>query len=302
METKDLRFLDVDCLELTNARLTLRVTKSMGPRVIYLALPGGKNILAEVPDFVIPPPVGEPFRILGGHRVWHGPEVEMRTYLADDKPLANADVTANGVRLTTETDAAGIQKTLEVILSSNKAELTVIDTLQNNGKWPVETYPWGLTQVRSGGFGILPQTTHPMDQYALISNRAIVLWPYTRVNDPRLQLGDRYLFVKADPALSDSFKIGFANRRGWLGYYIDRTLFVKHAAYEEGATYSDMGSSSEIYTNDLFMELECLGPMNVLEPGKTVSLTETWTLFSDVDLIPNEDKMDELVQKLGLDN
>jgi len=301
METKELKFLGMDCLELSNSHLTVRVTTSAGPRLIYLALPGGKNILAEVPDFIIPPPVGGPFRILGGHRVWHGPEKEQRTYLPDDRPVAEVALTADGVRLTAETDAAGIQKTLEVTLSPDRAQVTVIDTLQNNGFWPVKTYPWGLTQVRPGGFGILPQNTQPLDTYSLISNRAIVLWPYTRVNDPRLQPGDRYCFVRADPARSESFKVGFPNRRGWLGYHIDRTLFIKRTPYQQGATYADMGSSSEVYTNDQFMELEFLGPLAELEPGQTVSLTETWMLFGDIDLSPDEDQVDDLVRRLGLE-
>lgn len=302
METKELKFLGMDCLELSNGHVTLRVTTSAGPRVIYLATPGGKNILAEVPDFIIPPPIGGPFRIIGGHRVWHGPEKEQRTYLPDDKPVAEVTVTPDGVRLTAETDAAGIQKTLEVSLPRDRAEVTVTDTLRNNGYWPVKTYPWGLTQVRAGGFGILPQNTRPLDTYSLISNRAIVLWPYTRVNDPRLKMGDRYCFVHADPARSESFKVGFPNRRGWLGYHIECTLFIKRADYNEGATYADMGSSSEVYTNDQFMELEFLGPLTELEPGQTVSLTETWMLFSDVELSPNEDQVDELVRRLGLES
>jgi len=180
-------------------------------------------------------------------------------------------------------------------------ELTVVDTIKNNGFWPVRTYPWGLTQVRPGGFGILPQTTRPLDTYGLISNRAIVLWPYTRVNDSRLQLGDRYLFVQADPARKESLKVGWPNRRGWLAYCVDRTLFVKQTPYQEGATYADMGSSTEVYTNDQFMELEFLGPLTEVEPGQTVSLMETWTLFGGIDLSPNEDQADELVRKLGLE-
>ena len=302
MEKKNVQFLGWDCVELTNGHLTLRVTQSLGPRIIFLALPGGKNIMAELPDFVVPPPIGGPFRILGGHRLWHGPEKEVRSYLSDDKEPVEITLIENGVHVTQETDAAGVQKMLDIRLAPDKAQVTVTGSLKNDGFWPIETYPWGLTQVRPGGFVMLPQNTDPLDQYGLTANRSLVMWPYSKISDPRLLLGDRYIFVHADPAIGDPVKIGYGNRRGWLAYYIDRSLLVKNVPYQEGGNYPDMGCSSEIYNNDQFMELEVTAPLNTLEPGQIVSLTEKWTLFDNVDLEPNEDRAAQVAETLGLDS
>jgi hypothetical protein len=48
METT--RFLELDCLRLANDLLEVLVTQSVGPRVISLRLPGGQNLLAELPE------------------------------------------------------------------------------------------------------------------------------------------------------------------------------------------------------------------------------------------------------------
>ena len=97
---------------------------------------------------------------------------------------------------------AGLQKMLDIRLAPDRAQVTVTGSLKNDGLWPIETYPWGLTQVRPGGFVVLPQNTDPLDQYGLIANRSLVMWPYAKINDPRLLLGDRYIFVHADPSIS----------------------------------------------------------------------------------------------------
>ena len=300
MEMKKVQFLGWECVELATAHLTLRVTESLGPRIIYLALPGHKNLLAEVPDFVIPPPVG-PYRTLGGHRLWHGPENEKRSYLPDDLEPVEITPIVNGVHVVQDTDAAGLQKIIDVQIDPDAPRVTVTQSLRNNGLWPVETYPWGLTQVRPGGFAVLPQWTKPLDEHGLIPNRSLVFWTYTRVNDPRLRLGDRYVFVHADPDNPASFKIGYENRHGWIGYHIDGTLLVKHVPYRPCCVYPDMGCSNEIYTNNFFLELEAMAPLGILAPGATATLTETWHLFTGIDFEPDEEHVDRLVASLGLD-
>jgi hypothetical protein len=302
MEMKSVKFLGWDCVELISPHLTLRVTQSLGPRIIYLALPGGRNILAEVPTFEVPPPIGEPFRVLGGHRVWHGPEMEIRTYLADHTEPVELTPTQNGVHVVQKTDAAGIQKMLDIRLDPDRPQVTVVDALRNQGAWPIETYPWGLTQVRPGGFAILPQSMEPRDQHGLVANRVLTFWPYTRLTDRRLIVGDHYVFVRCDPGVSESFKMGFDNRRGWLGYYVGRTLFVKSVPYYQGGQYSDLGSSNEVYTNDQFLELEVMAPLNTLQPGHTASLTETWDVFPDIDLEPSDASVEPVAETLGLDS
>ena len=160
--------------------------------------------------------------------------------------------------------------------------VTVRHTIVNRGLWPVEVYPWGLTQLKPGGHAILPQWPARLDRHGVQPNRALALWPYTKVNDPRLMLGDRYVRVHSDPANGESFKIGYANLRGWLAYHRDGTLFVKHAPYQFAARYADLGSSVEVYTNDRFIELEDMAPLRTLDTCDSSVLVETWRVFRDV--------------------
>ena len=303
METKITRFLERDCVELSNGSLTLRVTKSDGLRIVYLAPSGGGNIMGELPDVEIPPPVGdEPvFKLIGGHRLWYGPEVEGRTYRADYLDPFEITPLVDGVRAVQAADPAGMRKTLDIQLSPERPRVVVTQSLKNCGKWPIETYPWGLTVVRTGGFAILPQTTEPADRYALTPNRALVLWTYSHIRDRRLILGDRYILVHADPGISDSLKVGYANKRGWFAYCVDGALLVKSVGYDAGMEYSDKGCSVEVYTNNRFLELETLAPIATLEPGQTATLTEIWTVFAGVDIDATEDSVAKAAEVLGLD-
>ena len=101
--------------------------------------------------------------------------------------------------------------------------------------------------------------------------------------------------------MDGSFKVGFPNPRGWLAYWMNDTLFVKRASYEAGAKYYDFGSSSECYCNNSFLELETLAPIGKLAPGESATHTETWELYADIDFPENEDVVQAIVEKLGLE-
>jgi hypothetical protein len=44
------RFASHDCVKLENTTLALWLTRSVGPRILGLALPGGENLFAVLPD------------------------------------------------------------------------------------------------------------------------------------------------------------------------------------------------------------------------------------------------------------
>ena len=290
------KFLNFDCASLENAALNLLVTQSVGPRIISLRFNGGDNLFAELPDFVAERPDGTPFHFYGGHRLWHAPENMPRTYVPDDRPvdmipsrfdlLATAPVEAE----------TGIEKSIQVSLVVDKPQVIVRHTLTNRGLWPMECAPWAITQFKTGGVAILPQSR---EQTEVLPNRSLALWPYTDFASPQVSWGNRYILVRAE--MQSPFKIGFPNPRGWLAYWLEGTLFVKRAAFDANADYYDFGSSSECYCNNQFLELETLAPINKLAPGESASHTETWELYADVGYPRDEDAVQEIVEKLGLD-
>ena len=71
-----------------NESIALEVLAQAGPRIVRLmGHDSNKNLFAETPDISIPSPYG-PFKMLGGHRLWHAPEVRQRTYYPDDSGVS----------------------------------------------------------------------------------------------------------------------------------------------------------------------------------------------------------------------
>ncbi len=82
---------------------------------------------------------------------------------------------------------------------------------------------------------------------------------------------------------------------GWVGYLNNGTLFVKHIKYEEDKPYPDNGCNFETFTNEDMLEVESLGPLVKLAPGKTVEWTEQWELIGNVDDFKDEVGIDKNV-------
>ena len=219
-----------------------------------------------------------------------------RTYALDDKPV-DVIPTQNSLSVMQQVEAqTGIEKSMRISLINDKPQVIVRHTLINRGLWPVECAPWAITQVRTGGVAILPQS---QEQTNLLPNRTLTLWPYTDLASPQVSWGNRYVLVHAQ--MQSAFKVGFPNSRGWLAYWLDGILFVKRAVFDAQAEYYDFGSSSECYCNDKFLELETLAPISRLVPGESVTHVETWELYADVEYPENEDIAQGIVEELGLE-
>lgn len=290
------KFLDFDCVSLENSFLRLLITQSAGPRVISLQFKGGKNLFAELPDFVTERPDGTLFHFHGGHRLWHAPENMPRTYIPDNEAVTVVPA-REGLLVTQPVEVqTGIEKAIQISLVDEKPQVIVRHTLTNRGLWPVECAPWAITQFRTGGVAILPQSR---EQTEVLPNRSLSLWPYTDISNPHVTWGNQYVLVRAE--MQQPFKIGFPNPRGWLAYWLDGVLFVKRAPFDPKSAYYDLGSSSECYCNQRFLELETLSPIGTLAPDKSVTHTETWELYGGIDLPQNEVGAQALAEQLGLE-
>ncbi len=251
-----------------------------GPRLVRLFYRDGPNLLAESTQQV--ETEHGAFRFLGGHRLWHSPEAIPRTYMPDIGE-ARLEEIPGGVRITRPPEAAtGVVKQIEVALDPQAARVTLRHELANRGSQPLECAPWTLTMFRLGGTVVLPQPVGNTDQAGLLSNRTLVLWPYTRIHDPRLDLGDDFILLHAKPGMPP-IKLGYYNPHGWLAYWIEGVLFVKRFDPKPGAAFPDGGCNAETYANQQFVELESLGPLAKLEPGKSFVHVETWELYDSLD-------------------
>ena len=300
MEYKQEIFNDYNCMRLKNGSLSVWITLDFGPRVIALAPEGGANLFAELPEAQIECPGSGMYSLRGGHRLWYAPEYPPRTYLPDDDRLESSEVN-NGFKVTQQPEhGSSLRKSIIVRLPDEKLYVVLDHEILNLGIEPQRLAPWVITMMRPGGTAVMPQQTEFDEEFGCQPNRTVNLWPYTPVNSPHITFSDRYLYVQANMK-ADKLKIGAPNPRGWIGYVIDDTFFVKFADYDPQAYYYDRQSSSQFYCDPGALEMETLGPRVTLEPGETVKYREVWKVFQDVAFEPEDDLVDDLVKKLGLE-
>jgi len=259
-------------------------------RIMGLTPAGKSNLLVDLSDM---PPASTPYGdyyFRGGHRLWHAPEAMPRTYIPDGE-LQITEL-PDGVLLESPTEpGTGIRKQIKLQLATDKPSLTLTHTLTNDGLWAVELSPWAITQFRLGGTVILPMPVGNSDPAGLLHNRQLSVWPYTRMNDPRVQWGDEFILFKANPLLPP-FKIGYFNQHGWMAYWFEGVLFRKTFNVMQGLPHPDNNCNCEIYCNDKFIELETLAPLTQMTPGASVHHVETWDVLDNTNSLPEE------VQKL----
>jgi hypothetical protein len=258
------------------------------PRIVRFNPVGKPNMFADLGNESLDTPFGD-FYFRGGHRLWHSPEAMPRTYIPDNEGATVSQI-PGGVRLDQPTEAwTHIAKSLEIRLNPDQPQVILRHELRNDGPWEVELAPWALSMFRLGGVGIFPQPVGNTDPAGLLANRQISIWPYTKVDDPRLVWRDDCLLIRATPSLPP-IKIGYFNPHGWQAYWLEGVLFVKRFDSLPGATFPDGGCNTETYCNHRFIELETLGALGKLPPGETVIHNETWEVYDRLDqpFIPAE--------------
>lgn len=274
--------------------IQLEVLEHAGPRIVRLHFRDSANLLAEVPDFVIPTDFGN-YHMWGGHRLWHAPEAMPCTYYPDDDGNIVTEL-HDGLLLEGPTEPhTGVRKSIEVRLAGDKPGVRLMHILRNQGDQTVELAPWAITQLRLSGVVIAPMPVGNSDPYGLLPNRQVSLWPYTRIRDSRLHWDDDFLLFKADAGLPP-FKIGYFNPHGWLAYWIGGILFRKVFQVASDAPHPDGNCNAEIYCNDRFVELESLAPLTQIAPGEQVQAVETWELLDGLEQSGLEEVIDRITE------
>lgn len=270
-----------NCYKLANDKVELVVTGDVGPRVIRFALAGGENIMREYEE-TLGVTGGDEWNIFGGHRLWHAPEAKPRSYYPDNSPV-EVEEHEGFVRIIQPTEpTTGIQKEIDIVLSSDTAHATLTHRLRNNNLWAVTLAPWALSVLAQGGTAIVPIPPRGSHEEHLLPTNTLTLWAYTNMSDPRWTWGEKYILLRQDPNAAVPQKIGAMVPDGWAAYVRSGDLFVKTFAFLPGLEYPDFGCSVETFTNADMLELETVAPLARLEPGAVVEHIEDWYLFDEV--------------------
>lgn len=280
-----------ECYRLSNGIVEVIATAQVGPRLIRFGFVDGANEFAEFTD-QLGKVGGDEWRIYGGHRLWHAPEHEIRTYYPDNEPVEVRVVDEWTVELTQPTEkTTGVQKRLRVTLSPHSPQVTVTHILINRNLWAIELAAWAISAMAPGGMAILPQPRFIPHPERLLPARPLVQWHYTDMSDPRWKFGRKFLLLRQNPMYPQPQKLGVANLTGWCAYARENRLFVKTFQHIPNAPYPDFGCSTEVFTNADMLELETLSPLTKLQPDEALEHEERWHLFRDITVSEDEDQL-----------
>ncbi|MBA4187081.1 MAG: hypothetical protein C0467_03600 [Planctomycetaceae bacterium] len=293
-------------LRLANADAELIVTLDVGPRVISFRKPGGVNVMKNYDSMMGGTGEAE-WQIRGGHRFWLAPEDLTRTYFPDNRPVKWEAIGDLAVRLTPPPETEyGVQKVMELKLGKTGTRVEVRLKVTNIGKEATDLAPWGPTVMAPGGVEIIPlppkmnhpgHTSNAKSPADYAPNQELILWPYFDFADTRWSFGKKYIMLRQDVNKGPT-KIGLAHRMGWVGYLNSGVLFVKRFDYREGAVYPDLGTRYQTFSNEDMLEMETVGELVTLQPGKSAELVESWELHTNVPPVRSEADVDRVILPL----
>ena len=286
-----------NCLRVSNDKIEIVITLDVGPRLIRVGFPGGPNHFKEFPATLGQTGGGE-WNSYGGHRLWHAPEQMPRTYVADNDPVAWEEHDGF-VRLTPPLETStGLQKEIDVQLSADTARAFITHRTVNHNVWGAEFSMWALSVMAAGGICVFPLPERGGHPEHLLPASTLTLWRFTDMSDARWTFGQRFIMLRQDENLSSPQKIGALVPDGWAAYANQNQLFVKRFACDPRATYPDFGVNFETFTNGDMLEVETLGPLQVLAPGEIVEHREEWAIFDNVPAPQNEDDVENVIVPL----
>lgn len=270
-----------NCYRMSNGEVELIVTADVGPRIIRFGFVGGQNLFKEFPD-QLGKADEEKFQLRGGARVWKAPEDPVATWAPDNAPV-EVVVTPNGLVATAPVEPlTHLQKQLEINMADHGSAVRVVHRITNRGLFSLQYSAWAITMMAPGGLaisGFPPRGKHPEK---LEPTNPLVMWAYTNLSDRRWAFTKKYLTLRQDVGISEPQKLGIFNSQTWGAYILNGEAFLKQAGALPSAAYPDFGCSAEFFTNNEFLEMETLGPLNTVAPGKSAEQVENWSLHRNV--------------------
>ena len=277
------------CVEISNGKVEVVATLDMGPRIVRYGLHGKENMFCNNME---PTYEKTGWKIMGGHRLWVAPEHDILSYEPDNYPISYKEVPGGIVLIGNEEKLTGLTKEIVVMLEEEGTNVAVKHIITNNNLWPVEFAAWSISVMATGGKEVVPVNK---EDTGLLGNCSMSLWPYTKLNDKRVDWGNKYITLQQETVCESPFKFGITNPMGWAAYFNHGMMFVKKFQYfdEEEAIYPDNGMNYETYTCDFMLEMESISPIYKVENGECVTHLECWSLVDGVEA-PKENSDEEI--------
>ncbi len=251
-------------------------------RIMQFRLIGKPGVLWNAPELLNKPtdPTGIKWQNFGGEKVWPAPEKDWdhfssrETWLPpvgfDATPAALTETTPTSTTMTwPEDDKTGLLMSRNVSLKNST--LSIKTTWKRLTPGPSPLSIWTIAQFRD------PREMH-------IAKPAFFQLPpdiiqLSKALPPSLREHPASYSLTRDP--KTAYKIGTAGTD--LLWADDETLCHIHIDATPGGIQPDAGSRVQIYTNadaKPYVELETLGPLEIIPVGTEISQTTTYTLLA----------------------
>ncbi|MBO4429632.1 MAG: hypothetical protein J5832_06720 [Clostridia bacterium] len=276
------------CLSISNEKLEILVTIDIGPRIIKCNLAGKENLMFNDIDRKVTQDVSslygedKTWYIYGGHRIWLSPEKFPDTYYPDNEKVVYTTFNNGAIFTPIQQDKTGLQLQMMLEMDETEPKVTIEHKITNTLKQPIEGAVWCLSVMDAGGAVVVPQ---PTEDTGLLHNRTLALWPYTKMTDKRVFWGDSFIALRQDPTVENPIKFGINNTFHKAAYINHGQALVKDFDVDHpDGKYPDGGMSCEVYASALFTECESLSPLKTLKKGESITHTERWTVYDNIDI------------------
>lgn len=278
MNTQEKNYRGWHSLFITNGTIELVAPLDIGIRLLHLGLTVDQTNCLFEREMEAGKKNSPEWLLYGGHRLWFAPEHEVQSYIPDNSPIAYSRI-ADTVRLSEPVAESGLQKEMDLVFESEN-KLRVLHRVRNHSTHDHKISLWPITAF-AGGTATLPL---PVNQRPLNPAGAIVLWPYTKMDDPRISYDHDSHNVRIEQrGETRPLKIGLAHAEpGVLCLDWKRgSLRFRKSFERQAGRYPDFGSCIECYTNHELIELETLSPETKCPPGAAVEHTEIWEIWRE---------------------
>lgn len=308
LNTKEIEYKNFGkCISIDNGIIEAIITIDVGPRIISFRFCDGENVLYTderrtyaYDDESIRNYYGETSVCYnyGGHRFTTIPEDMPYSFYPDNEPVVYSLLT-NGVEFAPPIQRCNdIALSIEVLMNPDASDIMVVHSLKNHSENTKLLGLSGATDMAPGGLLIVPQNTNSTNEY--LPNRSFALWSYSRLDDDRVFMGNKYITVKQDENIRDKFKIGTNNHSNWASYLNKGVSFTKNYVHNKKAKYPDYNSSFEVMADGNMLEIKSLSPLYEIEPEEITRHVENWSLkrCEMITTLENDTQIDSLLTSL----
>ncbi len=290
-----------DSVKLENNNIELIIVPEIA-RIMHISLKGMPNIFWH--DESLIGQDADPdsnttgkYKNFGGSKLWVAPQAIWGTvwqtwpphYALDSAPCS-VRVSSGHISLKGQTSSlAGVKFNKNISISSNKVILEYI--MENTSDKPIEWGIWMVAQFKPAGMAFLPLPEETKLWSKEEDKQVPPDYNWKKIND---------VYVLKHAESKDGAKIFAISSEGWMAYIVEgQVIYITYEA-DPTLTYPEGEGNSEIFTCKDYIELEHIGQLEKLTPGRKAALKESWHIFKAPSADLNTEELaDWVLQKAG---